>query len=164
MIYPIGDSGQRIVFSEEVLAHFDKHRQTRWWHREAGGQLFARFDLPTITIVKATGPRRGDRRTRYSYRPDRRAEQREIAVHHARGLHFIGDWHTHPEDVAVPSWRDEESMREVFAQSVHGLNGFFLVIAGRLALPEGLAVWIYNETSQLKLSMRHCDTSRGAQR
>jgi integrative and conjugative element protein (TIGR02256 family) len=135
MIYTIGDSGQRIVFSKDVLAHFDKCRQTRWWHREAGGQLFARFELPTITVVEATGPRHGDCRTRYSYHPDREAEQREIVERHAQGLHFIGDWHTHPEDAPTPSWRDEESMREVFTQSEHGLNGFLLVIAGRDRVP-----------------------------
>ena len=76
--------------------HFRNHRQLRWWHREAGGQLFARFALPDIVIEKATGPRRSDWRTRYSYRPNRRAEQREIRAHHAQGLHFVGDWHSHP--------------------------------------------------------------------
>jgi integrative and conjugative element protein (TIGR02256 family) len=152
MIYPIGESGQRIVFSEDVLAHFDTHRQTRWWHREAGGQLFARFDLPTITVVEATGPRRGDCRSCNSYRPDRRAEQREIASRHARGLHFIGDWHTHPEDLPSPSWHDDESMREMFSQSEHALRGFLLVIAGRLPFPSGLAVWMYDHTSQIRLS------------
>lgn len=152
MIYPIGESGQRIVFSENVLAHFDKHRQTRWWHREAGGQLFARFDLPVITVVEATGPRMGDRRSRYSYRPDRRAEQREITSRHALGLYFIGDWHTHPEDVPSPSWRDNESMREVFSQSQHVLSGFLLVIAGRLPFPSGLAVWLYDHKNQMRLS------------
>ena len=153
MIYPIGDSGQRIVFCAEVLAHFDKHRQTKWWQREAGGQLFARFELPTIMVVEATGPHRGDRRTRYSYRPDRPTEQREIAARHSQGLNFIGDWHTHPEEAPSPSWCDEESMREVFTQSTHGLNGFLLVIVGWLPPPEGLAVWIYNQSTQLRLTL-----------
>lgn len=153
MIYPIGHSGQRIVFSSGVLAYFEKHRQTRWWQREAGGQLFARFELPTITIIEATGPRRADRRTRYSYHPDRRAEQREIAARHSQGLNFIGDWHTHPEDTPSPSWRDDESMREVFTQSTHGLNGFLLVIVGRFSPPDGLAVWIYNRETQLRLTV-----------
>jgi len=103
MIYPVADSDQRIVFAETVLNRFAKYRQMRWWHREAGGQLFARFALPDIVIAEATGPRRSDWRTRYSYRPNRRAEQREIAARHLLGLHFIGDWHTHPEDLPVPS-------------------------------------------------------------
>lgn len=152
MIYPISNSGQRIVFSDLVLEHFAKHRQVRWWQREAGGQLFARFDLPTITVVEATGPRLGDYRTRYQYRPDRKAEQQEIAERHARGLHFVGDWHTHPEDVPTPSDLDGESMREAFVRSAHTLNAFLLAIAGRLPPPEGLTLWVYDGSNRLLLS------------
>ena len=152
MIYPVVASGQRIIFTEPVLERFGKYRQTRWWHREGGGQLFARLALPEIVIAEATGPRRSDWRTRYSYQPNRRAEQREIAARHPLGLHFIGDWHTHPEDLPVPSRRDEESMREVFTESEHALNGFVLAIVGRRAFPEGLAVWLYNGGAKLRLS------------
>jgi hypothetical protein len=72
IVFPIGSSGQRLVFSSAVVDHFRNHRQLRWWHREAGGQLFARFALPDIVIEKATGPRCSDWRTRYSYRPNKR--------------------------------------------------------------------------------------------
>src|ERR1700730_5735407 len=135
MIYPISSSGQRLVFTEPVIERFAKYRQTRWWQREAGGQLFACVALPEILVVEATGPRRSDWRTRYTYIPNRRAEQREINGRHPRGLHFIGDWHTHPEDQPVPSWRDEESIREAFVESEHALNGFILAIVGRNAFP-----------------------------
>ena len=151
MIFPIRDSGQRLIFAEPVLDHFARHRQTRFWQREAGGQLFARFSLPDIIVVEATGPRRTDRRTRHSYHPDRGAEQREIATRHARGLHFIGDWHTHPEDAPTPSTRDEQSMRETFAASRHVLNGFVLAIVGRLALQQSLGLWIYGGDARLQL-------------
>lgn len=151
MIFPIGTSGQRIVFADPVLKHFDTYRQTRWYHREAGGQLFARFDLPEIVIVEATGPRKSDRRYRYSYQPNREAEQREIEERHPHGLHFAGDWHTHPEDIPEPSSRDEESMREVFERSDHRLNGFLLVIVGRRALPAGLGVWLYSDEEKVRL-------------
>ena len=58
--YPLGESGQILVFSDVVLEHFKTHRQIRAWHREAGGQLFARIDGTRIIVVEATGPRRGD--------------------------------------------------------------------------------------------------------
>jgi hypothetical protein len=74
--FNIGHSGQQLSFDVAVISHLDRHRQTRIWHREAGGLLFARIALPTIDICAITGPRRGDRRSRYSYRPDERAEQR----------------------------------------------------------------------------------------
>ncbi|MEQ1864442.1 MAG: Mov34/MPN/PAD-1 family protein [Micropepsaceae bacterium] len=151
IIVPNGVSGQRLVFSSAVLEHFDRYRQVRWWQREAGGQLFARIALPEITIEEATGPRRSDRRTRHSYEPNRTAEQKEIAGRHARGLHFVGDWHTHAEAVPTPSVRDTTSMRELVANSRHLLNGFVLVIVGTSAVPNGLFVSVVDTGGVHKL-------------
>lgn len=152
IVFPIAASGQRLVFTSAVLEHFEKHQQLRWWQREAGGQLFARLALPDIIVEEATGPRPSDWRTRYSYRPSRRAEQREIVSRHARGLHFIGDWHTHPELVPTSSGQDIESMHEVVRKSVHALNGFVLVIVGTDSLPNSLCVSAYNGRDVLALS------------
>lgn len=164
IVFPIGDSGQRLIFSPTVLAHFNKHRQTRWWQKEAGGQLFARFVLPEIRIEEATGPRISDWRTRNSYRPDMRAEQQEIAVRHSRGLHFIGDWHTHPEQVPAPSLRDVESMRELVTKSKHSLNAFVLVIVGRERVPAGLSVSLIDTETMSSLHLaadQRADGARG---
>lgn len=34
MIFPIGGSGQRLVFSPTVVEHFLQFRQMRWWQRK----------------------------------------------------------------------------------------------------------------------------------
>lgn len=149
--FPIATSGQRLVFTPAVLEHFEKHQQLRWWQREAGGQLFARLALPDILVEEATGPRPSDWRARHSYRPNRRAEQREIASQHVRGLHFIGDWHTHPEAVPTPSAQDVASMHDLVTKSVHSFNGFVLVIIGTSPLPDGLCVSIFNGSDALSL-------------
>ena len=44
--FNVGHSGQQLSFDHSVISHFDRHRQTRIWHREAGGLLFARLALP----------------------------------------------------------------------------------------------------------------------
>ena len=110
--YPIGESSKVLLFRAEVIARFERYQQLRWWQREAGGQLFARFREDTIDVVEATGPRRSDRRSRYNYEPDRQAEQREIDERFSLGLHFVGDWHTHPEDYPRPSAVDLRSTAE----------------------------------------------------
>lgn len=138
--YPIGSSGQVLVLSEKVVRKFSRHRQKRWYQREAGGQLFARLSVSRIVVEEATGPRRTDRRTRTSYTPDRAAEQREIDTHHAAGLHYVGDWHTHPEKFPSPSGLDIASISESARKSTHGLNGFLLVIVGQAEPPGGLVV------------------------
>lgn len=138
--FDIGHSEQRIVFADGVLSHFDRYRQTRFWQREAGGLLFARLALPTINVCAITGPRRSDRRARYSYWPDERAEQREIEMMFARDLHFVGCWHTHPEDTASPSQVDTRNISDCVRRSDHAMNGFLMVIVGRVPLPDNLFV------------------------
>lgn len=149
--FDIGASEQRLSFGDAVLVHFDRHRQTRIWHREAGGLLFARLALPTIEICAITGPRRTDRRSRYSYRPDERAEQREIDEMFRRNLHFVGCWHTHPEDIASPSLVDTQNISDCVQRSKHALNGFVMVIVGRSALPDSLFVSVCDRSSVHRL-------------
>ncbi|WP_157790955.1 Mov34/MPN/PAD-1 family protein [Bradyrhizobium elkanii] len=122
----------------DALATFDAHRQKRFYHREAGGQLFARVRGDDWEIVAATGPRSRDRRGRFSFRPHRDSEQEEIYHHHALGFDYVGDWHTHPEDEPTPSPEDLWSIAEVVRRSTHHLAGFLLVIVGRRPFPDGL--------------------------
>lgn len=150
--FDIGYSGQHLSFDDTVLAHFDRHRQTRFWQREAGGLLFARFALPTIDVCAITGPRRSDRRGRYSYWPDERAEQRDIDEMFRRGLYFVGCWHTHPEDFASPSHVDTRNISDCVRRSEHALNGFIMVIVGRAILPGCLFVSVCDRTHVHQLS------------
>jgi integrative and conjugative element protein (TIGR02256 family) len=142
--YPIGRSEQALIFTVPVLDKFLRHRQLHFWQREAGGQLFGRLDGCRIEVLEATGPRRTDWRTRTSYVPDRRAEQREIDDRFARGLHFIGDWHSHSQKIPVPSYRDVSSLDDTVRRSSHSMLAFILVIVGQLPAPQGLHVSIFH--------------------
>jgi len=152
--YEIGTSATTIKLSDRVLQHFETHRQRRWYHSEAGGQLFARFAEGSVNVVEATGPRNTDQRGRTYYRPDRNAEQREIDEMFKRGLHFVGDWHTHPENFPTPSPSDKLSIAETLAKSRHALNGLLLVIVGKASAPEGMHVSIASEGSLIELTAR----------
>lgn len=138
--YPLGVSGQAIVLTPAVLRRFEVHRQLCWWSREAGGQLFARLLPSTVVIEEATGPRPTDRRSPFSYRPDRRGEQAEIDDAHRRGLHFVGDWHTHPQPRPTPSGRDVRNIADIVLRSSHPFAGLVLVIVGQDPAPHGLLV------------------------
>lgn len=151
MHYRIGTSGQVLSFMPAVLVHFRHHRQIRWWHKEAGGLLFASLSPSEVEVVKATGPRPTDRRSRWHYIPDRMAEQEEIDNHYRKGLHFIGFWHTHPEKVPRPSPIDSKSISESILQSTHQLNGFVQVIVGLSEFPEGLFVGVGDGSETYKL-------------
>lgn len=138
--FTLGQSGQRLILETSVVEHLETHRQLTPEDREAGGQLFAAFSGNSIIIKEATGPRRTDHRTRTSYRADRKAEQQEILERHSRGLHFVGDWHTHPSHRPSPSDLDYRSLQDSVRRSTHQLNGFVLIVVGTLRGPEGLHV------------------------
>ncbi len=133
-----GPEGLTMHIEPSVLAHFYDHVQRRCWSREAGGQLFASIKNKRWTVAKATGPRPSDLRTRFSFRPDRKAEKEEILALFQKGLHYVGDWHTHPQDVPSPSQTDMRNITETVQASEHSLPGFLMVIVGRLPAPDGL--------------------------
>lgn len=140
--FDLGTSGQRLTFSDAVITHLEKCRQSRFWQAEAGGLLFARLSADEVLVELATGPRRTDRRSRWSYHPDRAAEQREIDEIHPRDLYFVGTWHSHPESIPKPSGVDLHSLAESFRLSTHHLNAFVLAIIGQQRAPDGLAVMV----------------------
>ena len=154
LIFDIGQSGQELVIARRVFRTFEQHQQLGPGTAEAGGQLFGSVAGNKVKVTFATGPRPTDIRTRYSYKPDRRAEQAEIDSSHRKGLFFLGDWHTHPEPLPIPSLQDLQSIREAFKKSSHHLNGFLLVIAGTERLPSSLYVAIHNDEETVRLVPR----------
>lgn len=144
LTYGIGRSTQQLVFTSETVKYMCGYCQTLWWNKEAGGQLFAAFEDGNIVIHRATGPRATDQRSRRMYVPDREAEQKEILEMAEQGMHFVGDWHTHPEPVPFPSPTDDASIGECVRKSVHQLNGFVLAIVGQKPPPEGWHISVHD--------------------
>jgi len=138
--YKSSSTEKLIILTNEVLEHFSQHRQTGTKSKELGGQLFAKFEDERIVIAKATGPRVTDKRGRFSFMPNRKAEQREIYNMFSEGLHYVGDWHTHPEKRPSPSRTDIDSMSECFRKSKHELDSFILIIVGQNSPPDG--IWL----------------------
>ncbi|MBK7878839.1 MAG: Mov34/MPN/PAD-1 family protein [Planctomycetes bacterium] len=95
-----------------------------------------------------------DWRTTRSFLPNRKAEQQEIYERHRAGRHYIGDWHTHYEEMPRPSATDIRSIRECFARSEHDLLGFVLVVVGRCNPPRGLHVSLHGEANGVELVAR----------
>ena len=155
--YPIGESGQYLVLDTGVLGHFHKWRQLHPGMHEAGGQLFGLVDAACITISMATGPRRSDRRGRFFFVANRFAERREINAMHKSGLHYLGDWHTHPQVFPAPSGTDLASMADLYVRSKHELHAFLMIIVGTACLPDGLHVSLHEGNAWSKLDSTNLD-------
>ena len=150
----LGDSGETVWITDAVLQHFARYQQLHKGQKEAGGQLFGTIVDKTILIQEATGPRKSDKRSTYSYIPDRKAEQREIDQYFAAGLHFIGDWHTHPEPTPTPSGIDLRNMHECVRKSHRALSGFLLLVVGTASPPRGLHASLHDGNEVLFLEVR----------
>ena len=135
---------QRLVLPPAVLLTMAKHRQLKDADAEAGGMLFARISTEFIRVEEATEPQQSDRRSRFSFWPCTPTQQRQIDSRFKKGLHFIGEWHTHPEPRPHPSGLDLASMEKCFRESRHELKALVLVILGTDALPDGLWVSLHS--------------------
>jgi integrative and conjugative element protein (TIGR02256 family) len=131
-----------VQFEDHVLDVFQESRQLNPWSRESGGQLFCRFSGEKLLIEHATKPGDGDKRSRYSFWPNRKKEQGDINSQFEQNLHYIGDWHTHPESMPKPSGDDIRKMQAIYRKSIHSLSCMILVVVGKEKIPEGLWVGI----------------------
>lgn len=157
--YQVSETSHTVLFTEDVVKHFRRHRQRWSWCPEAGGQLFAKLSPAQVEICKATGPYRNDTRGRYFFRPDRGKESSDIEECFRQGLHYVGDWHTHPQKYPEPSAEDLVSIADSFKKSTHELLGFLLVIVGTTNPPGGLWVGWHDGKRSVQLLE---DVQRGA--
>ena len=131
------DGSVHVRIHRACIEHWFRHRQRRFWQREAGGLLFAPSvgsENGQVDIELVTGPNPGDRRTRYSCALDHESCLTDIAAQFEKGMKFVGYWHTHPEPEPSLSGVD----RRAFAKNL---------IAGGLRIDRMLAVVVGNGDS-----------------
>lgn len=148
--YKLSESDQVIILSDSVLDLFSEYRQ-KGDQPEAGGMLFVRFEFPNIIVEKASPPAKEDKRWRTLFIPCRKIQRRYIKQKYDEGLHFVGEWHTHPQDTPTPSSLDLSSMEDSFAKSQHELKCFIMIIAGNSQQELKLWVGAHNSTGHLQL-------------
>lgn len=130
--------GGGIVLHDDVIDVLLACRQLGKKDKESGGQLFGVFQGKDTIITHLTTPCPLDKRSRYSFRPNRLVQRIQIQVHYKKGLHFLGDWHTHPQVIPEPSMIDEQSALECFCKSQHDLKAMVQIIIGTGDLPDGI--------------------------
>ena len=157
--FALPDSSQTLILMPSTLMVFARYRQTRN-QPEAGGLLFAEFDLPFIRIVEASSPHAKDKRWRTLFMPNRTLQRKRIKELFLAGRHFVGEWHTHPEPDPTPSSLDIESMSDAFEKSSHNLNYFLMVIVGNRT--DRLQIWVsaHNKFRSFRLPELSCQSGR----
>lgn len=153
LVYSFESGGPFVLITDEAIASMIRHRQKSLNDKEAGGQLFAKFEGDNAIIVEATEPKPFDKRSRYGFIPSQWLQRQEIKSKYKQGKHFVGDWHTHPQPLPSPSGDDKESMIDCFRKSRHELKAFLMVIVGSAEPPENLYVCLVDGSGIAKLKL-----------
>lgn len=138
-------------FMPEVVGVLSKFGQARANSKEAGGMLFARFADGLISVDHVTTPSPFDFRSRFAFRPSLAHQRNVIMKQFSKGLHFIGEWHTHPQEQPHPSQQDILTARACLVESEHELNAFVVVVLGSNAAIANAWVGIVREEDVQRL-------------
>jgi integrative and conjugative element protein (TIGR02256 family) len=104
-----------------------KYKQSLGRH-EAGGMLFGSFAGSKVIVEDISTPSLMDKRSPNGYIWHKESANKTIKQFSRNGLHYLGDWHSHPQCNPIPSLSDTHSIRSTFNKSIHELNYFILFI------------------------------------
>lgn len=119
-----------VVISTEITNTLLSYRQLSDYSKESAGVLIGERRGVHIIIKTLSEPSPWDIRRRFMV--DRVSKHHQKAVDNAfkksnGEWHYLGEWHTHPEDVPIPSMTDYTSWHKNLKSS----DPFILIIAGR---------------------------------
>lgn len=153
LVFSIPGLKQQVMLQHSAFAHIKTSVQNQKSNREVGGQLFGTIRGEHIFICRATGPYSSDVQNRFSFMPSRTRERRDIHRYFKIGLHFFGDWHSHPQEYPKPSSIDLDNIKECFRQSSHDHSSFLLLIVGTDCDPSKLWLSQHNSDSYRRLTL-----------
>ena len=116
---------------------------------EAGGLVLGRLvESSTDVIVdEISTPVSSDRWSRFNFCRGKKTAQRKVdkAWAESSGTRiYLGEWHTHPEDVPTPSDHDLRDWQRIVQGAQYEQEGLFFVIVGR----QQMRVWEYAKGSK----------------
>lgn len=123
----------RVKLTREALGRIQEYVQDESWKPEAGGVLLGRHISGTSDIVvdSVTVPSEADRRKRFRFFRARKGHQKQVSEIWASSggrVVYLGEWHTHPVPVPVPSWIDLLDWRRKMFVDRFGRHLFFLIV------------------------------------
>lgn len=134
MIYKYGD--QYVVFTEEVIRIFNKYKQYNHTQHESGGILLGKVYSDLIIIDQISEPSREDKSGRFYFIRNvdkaQKIVERVWKESNSERI-YLGEWHTHPEDIPAPSRDDKILLKNMLKHSRMEIDFLFMVILGRVS-------------------------------
>jgi len=138
--WKLDDCSVMLNFSDDVREVFEKHVQVGD-RPESGGILLGTVHERGLLITVATTPSRLDRQFRYLFERlpfGHRAVAKRLWRASSGTTRYIGEWHTHPQDIPTPSGIDLDEWRKLAKMRADKLP-LLAVIVGRERLHVELA-------------------------
>lgn len=133
-IFQLSNKGV-VKLSECLMQLICSYRQNEKKHTEAGGILMGRFikNSKNIVIDRATEPMKGDLKTRYSFK--RLSSMHQVILDEewlkSKGTcNYLGEWHTHPEEIPNPSIIDKRDWKRKLKNDDFSSRYLYFIIAG----------------------------------
>lgn len=146
LVYRIPNAAWSLALPADAVVRLTSFAQQRWWSKESVGQIYSADLSGSVVQVDAVTKLRSNWSSRAGVRLDIPAATDERAKFFEQGLHCLGFWHSHPQEVPEPSQADiamaadhARAGKEIFA-------GIVFVIVGTAPPPDGLGVWVHDGT------------------
>lgn len=125
------DSSGYILVPLDVIRTMESFIQTPTSPTEAGGIFIGYYRGIHIEVVSCTTPYPRDQRTPILFDRKDPRHQKEVLKHwksSGNTLTYVGEWHTHPENVPTPSSRDLKTWKNIIHK--HRPFPIFFLICG----------------------------------
>lgn len=125
------ECGKRLFLPNNLHNELSTYRQIAPDSLESAGLLVGYYNQNGEALIdKFTEPKASDNRTRTTYKLDPEAHQSEIDFAYKASDHrvgYIGTWHTHPQNIPVPSTEDKQDW-ETHVEENQDRTLFFIVV------------------------------------
>jgi len=142
-----------IYLSKEVISIFKKHIQNHCNKPESGGIITGKVYENLVEVLNCSEPTVFDKQSRYNFNRSYKSAQNYInkKFEESKGEEiYLGEWHTHPEDVPIPSNTDVNDFNKTITKNKLNSNIHFMIIVGRTHIYVGI---YYNKKLKTKLTV-----------
>lgn len=149
----------KLKISQDVLKIMNDCRQkTIDTQKEHCGVLLGREIVNTLNIIidKITEPSEDDIQKKFYFFRDSKYHQRKIVNEWKKSdgtCNYLGEWHTHLEDVPIPSPTDIKEWKKALKKFKFDGNELFFIIIGT----KEIGIW---EGNKIDLSIKKLDESK----
>jgi integrative and conjugative element protein (TIGR02256 family) len=127
----------RFEIGDAALVQLTAHRQLAPEDPESGGVLLGRLieNSSDVIVDEISTPKPADRCGRFRFLRRRKPAQRHVDKAWAETSStrvYLGEWHSHPEDVPTPSGHDLQEWERIVNCAKYEQDSLFFIIVGRL--------------------------------